>query len=561
MDEGKRLSSENRTASETTVSAKKSRRKIGALAVIGIIAGVIVLGCMAICTVAALRQTVYPNITVLGVDMSGLTVKEAKEKWKKEKKSCCEEKKIALVTEDSRELSARSLFALGASVTEDEAVRAAYAVGREGNFLTNGYAFVRSWFTPATVYPQISLDESVLKEAVTDIVATVGNTVVEGKYELLPEGSQGAGLYLTKPKAGQRIDGEKLIMSLTGALKDGQDAVVCQFEDVDPEQLDIEAIYRELQGKKVEARYDKKSNSVIPSRVGVTFDIKKVQEQVEQADGGEEILAAADVVFPTVTTELMEQGLFRDVLGTYTTKVTGTSSRIHNVYLAAQQINGHIYNPGEEFWYNATVGERTEARGFGPAPAYAGGKTIDSIGGGICQVSSTLYYAALLADMKIVLRYCHQFVPGYITWGCDATVSWGGCDFAFRNSSDYPIQIVTEWADNNLTVTILGTKTDDTYVEMSNAVISSTPWETVYEVNDEMEPGSEPVEIQTPYTGYFVKTYRNIYAGDGTLLRSTFEASSDYEKRDRIYEVDRETYEKMFGQSEQAAEQTAEKTE
>ena len=531
---------------EATRLEKRQHKKLPVLAVLGIVAGAVVLCCGAICTVAALRQTVYPNTTVLGVDMSGLTVEEAADKWEKESAKSCEATKIVLITEDSRELTACSLAELGVSVSAEEASRAAYAAGRQGNFLTNGYFFVRSWFTPAAAYPRVSVDQTVLKEAAGAIVATVENTAVEGKYELLPEGAQGAGLYLTRPKAGQRIDGAKLLSGLDSALKGGQDAVVCHFETVTPEPLDIDAIYRELQGEKAEARYDRKTENITPSRVGVTFDVETVKAQLSTAREGETVLADAEVVFPTVTTEMLEEGLFRDVLGTYTTKVTGTSSRIHNVYLAAQQINGHIYNPGEEFWYNATVGQRTEARGFGPAPAYSGGKTIDSIGGGICQVSSTLYYAALLANMKIVMRYCHQFVPGYITWGCDATVSWGGCDFAFRNNSDYPIQIVTDWKDNELTVTILGTKVDDTYVEMTNAVLSSTPWQTVYEVNDELPPGSAPVEVQTPYTGYLVKTYRNVYAGDGTLISSTFEASSDYEKRDRVYQVDRQTYNQMM---------------
>ncbi len=127
-------------------------------------------------------------------------------------------------------------------------------------------------------------------------------------------------------------------------------------------------------------------------------------------------------------------------------------------------------------------------------------------------------------------------------------MSWGGCDYAFRNNTDYPIKIVTEWSeDNELTVSILGTKMDDTYVEMTNAVLSSTSWDTRYVINHEMEPYSKPVEVQTPYTGYYVKAYRNVYAGDGTLLSSTLESTSDYESRDRIYEVDPYTYEDMFG--------------
>lgn len=555
MEEGKRLPLENCTM-EPTLTAQRKTKKWSAWAVIGIVVGALALCCAGICAAAALWNTVYPNTTLLGVEVGGLTAEEVAQVWEEQGETVCQETQLALTTEDGRELRTVSLSELGAWVTPEEASRAAYAAGRDRDFVTNAYRFVRSWFVPSAIQPRLTVDQAVLKGTVDQLVTTVENTIVEGKYELRNDGEQEPGLYLTKPRTGQRLNGETLLAGLTNALQSGQDAVACNFETVSPVQLDIDAIYQELQGQKVEARYDKRSDTVTPSRIGVTFDTEVVKEQLRAAQDGATILASAEVVFPTVTTEMMEQGLFRDVLGTYTTKVTGTASRIHNVYLAAQIINGHIYNPGEEFWYNATVGQRTEARGFGPAPAYAGGKTVDSIGGGICQVSSTLYHAALLANMKIVMRYCHQFVPGYITWGCDATVSWGGCDFAFRNNSDYPIQIVTDWEDNNLTVTILGTKTDDTYVEMVNAVLSSTPWETVYEVNEEMEPGSEPVEVQTPYTGYFVKTWRNIYAADGTLLSSTFEAASDYEKRDRVYQVDRQTYEQMVSAAEQAAETT-----
>ena len=552
MENENKLPLEDRMMPETTLPEKRDRKKISAPAIIGIVAGALVLCCGLICMAAALRKTVYPHTTLLGVDMSGLTAEEAAKKWEKEEKTAYDSNRIALVDETGRELTTVSLAELGADVSEKEAARAAYAVGREGNFFRNGYSLVRSWFETVQAQPELTIRQTVFTEKVTELVDTVGNTVVEGKFEILSEGNKAAGLYLTKPKAGQRIETNALRSSLESAVKGGQDAVECQFETVTPAPLDIDAIYRELQGTKAEARYVKSSGKIIPSRVGVTFDVKKVKEQLGKAKDGETVLADAQVAFPTVTTEMLEKGLFRDVLGSYTTKVSGTSVRIHNVYLAAQKINGKIYNPGETFYYNATVGERTEAGGFGAAPAYVGGKTVDSVGGGICQVSSTLYYATLLANLQIVTRYCHQFAPGYITWGCDATVSWGFPDFAFRNNTAYPIQIVTEWEDNQLTVTILGTKVDDTYVEITNAVLSSTPWETVYEVNEEMEPGSEPVEVQTPYTGYLVKTYRNVYAGDGTLISSTFEATSDYEKRDRIYEVDRQTYEEMFGGKETA---------
>jgi len=227
--------------------------------------------------------------------------------------------------------------------------------------------------------------------------------------------------------------------------------------------------------------------------------------------------------------------MFRDVLGTYTTKCAGPWGRHQNIKLAAAAINGRIYNPGEEFWYNSAVGQRTAARGYQEAGVYEGGRTTTGIGGGICQVSSTLYYAVLLSDLDIVLRYCHMFNPGYMPMGCDATVSWGGPDFAFRNSRDYPIKIVTSYNDNTneVTCTILGTKVDDHYVVMTNAVLGVTDYQTVYQESPDVAPGEEVID-QYGHTGYYVRTWRNIYDGDGNLLSSRVEADSHYDVGNKI---------------------------
>ena len=250
---------------------------------------------------------------------------------------------------------------------------------------------------------------------------------------------------------------------------------------------------------------------------------------------GAEFLADAQVEFPTVSTEELQECMFRDVLGTFTTKCAGPWGRHQNIKLASAAINGKIYNPGEEFWYNSTVGQRTAARGYQEAGVYEAGRTTTGIGGGICQVSSTLYYAVLLSDLDIVLRYCHMFNPGYMPIGCDATVSWGGPDFAFRNSRDYPIKIVTSYNDdtNELTCTILGTKVDDHYVVMTNAVLASYDYQTVYQESPDVAPGEEVID-QYGHTGYHVRTWRNIYDGDGNLLSSRVEADSHYDVGNKI---------------------------
>ena len=190
-------------------------------------------------------------------------------------------------------------------------------------------------------------------------------------------------------------------------------------------------------------------------------------------------------------------------------------------------------NSGDVFSYNDVVGQRTAARGYQAAPAYVQGETVDEIGGGICQTSSTLYLACLRSNLEITERYAHRYVPAYITAGMDATVSWGGPDYKFTNNSLYPIKIVTIYENNYLTVRILGTNVDGTSVKMTNEHLSTTPYETVYEDDPTLAPGTEKVKT-TPYTGYKYRTYRNVYDANGKLISSTYEATSDYKSRNKV---------------------------
>ena len=205
--------------------------------------------------------------------------------------------------------------------------------------------------------------------------------------------------------------------------------------------------------------------------------------------------------------------LFADVLGEYTTNYSFSDpNRANNVELAADKINGLVLMPGEEFSYNDVVEERTEAAGFKPAGAYSGGAVVSEVGGGICQVSSTVYCAALYANLRITARDCHHFLVGYVPAGLDATVSWGGPEFKFVNNREYPIKIVVKHSpDMKLTVEILGTDVDGSYVEMTYGS---------YQCYDETYPDVA--------VGVAANTYRNVYAADGSLISQTKEAYSYY---------------------------------
>lgn len=519
----------------------KNEKKNRTGLVIGIVAAVLVLAYAGLCAAA---QTLYahaafPGTSVLGLDVSRLSAQQAEQLWTEQGEALLQKTAVTL-TRDGADIASVSLSDLGVTVLPTYVSRAAGCDvqdrgwgGTVESFLRGGWRFAASLFAAEDVTPQLDVDPEKLTAACDHIADTVGCTLVDGSYRL----AEGEGLYITKPADGEKLDAAALESALRQQL-DSRDLspVACTYTQRAAQPLDIQALHDEISGTMAAAICDKSTGKPTQSRVGVQFDVAAVQAQLDAAAPGAEFLADAQVQFPPAATEELEQAMFRDVIGTCTTTCAGPWGRRQNIKLASAAINGRIYNPGEEFWYNATVGQRTEARGFQPAAAYSGGKTVTSIGGGICQVSSTLYYATLMADLKIVLRYAHMFDPGYMpVTGCDATVSWGGPDFAFRNSTDYPIKITTSYNDetNQLTITLLGTKTDDHYVEMTNQFLSYSERKTVYQESESIAPGTTEVE-QYGHNGYAVQTYRNVYAGDGTLLRSTKEAYSDYDRADKI---------------------------
>ena len=515
---------------------KKKKRKRAAGIVSLSLAAALVTAAAAICTAATVNDTIFSGTSVLGVDMSGMTEAQAQKTW--DDADACGGNTVALhwLTTDAdgaeaeEELSQVTLKEMGASVTGKAAARAAWELCHGGNVFENGWALVRSWFRSTDVVPEFTVDTDALAQRSAALAEELNCTVVNGAWRLAEDG-----LYLTKPMDGRKMNAGALARDFAAHL-DSRDLspVVCEFDAFQARQLDIPALYEELKGGVVDSRYDRETGKPSPSHIGVAFDVEAVQQELDQAPEGREFLTSAQVEFPRVSQEFLEEGMFRDVLGTCTTYVSGTWARRTNVRLAAEKVNGCIYNPGEEFWYNATVGQRTEARGFQAAPAYYQGHTIDEVGGGICQVSSTLYYATLLSDLKIVQRWEHQFAPAYITFGCDATVSWNGPDYAFRNNTDYPIKIVTSYSDdNNLTCTIYGTKTDEGYVKMESYTRSVKGWDTVYQSSFDVPPG-EQIVSETPYTGYLVETYRCHYDKDDNLIDRVYEAKSDYYKRDKV---------------------------
>ena len=230
-----------------------------------------------------------------------------------------------------------------------------------------------------------------------------------------------------------------------------------------PKPIDIEKIYNEIRKDPVDAYYTKEPFTVYPSENGIDFNISiEEAKSIISSEQKEEYTIPLKILSPNVTTNMIGTEAFPDLLSTYSTKyAVSNRNRTTNLILAANKINGTVIMPGETFSYNKVVGARTISAGYKEAPIYVQGKVVDGIGGGICQITTTLYNAVLYANLEIVQRTNHQFIPSYAPASRDATVVYGAIDFQFKNNRDYPIKLVCSVANGTANFQIFGLKQDD----------------------------------------------------------------------------------------------------
>ena len=502
---------------------------------------------LGLCAYAASLDVFFPNTTINGVDVAGMTVQQAGE----ELGSTLPQRTMSFylpltdksgdgVTApegetlyDPEPAATVSCESLGITQDLDYTAYAQSVYDRsqgQSGFFQGGWSFLAHLFhSQGAKGVYLEPDETVFRQKLSELAQTFSRPAQDTSYEVGQDS-----LTVTRELDGLAVTEADLEQPIREALSSEADGAVYVDAAILPAQaLSAQDIHDAVAGSMKNAGYDAATDSITPEQAGAEFDVAEAQALLDAASPGETVEIPADIQQPHVTAAELKDVLFRDVLGQCRTHVSGTSARINNVKLSAAACNGVVLNTGDVFSYNATTGQRTTAKGYQAAPAYVGGETVDEVGGGVCQTSSTIYYACLRANLEITERYAHRYVPAYIDWGMDATVSWGGPDYKFTNNTDYPIKIVATYSGGYLTVKILGTNVDGTYVKMTNEVLSKTDWETVYKDDETLPAGTEKVTT-TPYTGYKVKSYRNVYSADGKLISSTYEATSDYKVRNKV---------------------------
>ncbi len=469
-------------------------------------------------------------LTLAPVDVSGLSEADAAALLEDNFHQCYDNQTMTVTANGGT-----YTVSVGNALSLDTAALAEQAIApSRAPFFRRGLSRLKSVFARTNVpaLPVVGSEEQ-LRANIQDSGLMDIDTTVQTTYKV--EDKQ---LVLVKGKTGHSVDQDGLVQQISAAVEAGDYHTVIESAMLTGQvnSMDWEKVQKKVcktpKNATLKLSDNRRDYDIVEAVTGVSFDVDAAQKALEAAPEGGTVKQALKYKAPKITTKKLKKNLFTDKLGTYTTKVSGTWNRISNVRLAAEKCNGIILCNGDSFSYNKTLGERTAANGFKTAGAYLNGTTVQEYGGGICQISSTLYSATLNANLQIDERHNHTFASSYIGLGMDATVSWGGPDFQFTNDKDYPIKIEASYWNGYATVNIWGTKTDKLTVEITSDTQEVIPFKTIYQNDSSLYVGETRV-AQRGSDGYKVQTYRKIY-DDGKKVSSNKEAYSVYKPHDQI---------------------------
>ncbi len=288
----------------------------------------------------------------------------------------------------------------------------------------------------------------------------------------------------------------------------------------------------------------------LPEQNGSMPDREALQSAVYALDPTKEAEPIV-VPFTTIPAEQTMEELMRSntLLATYTTSFQGKKldrkNRVHNILLAAQKINGIVVAPGETFSMNETIGDRTKANGYLPAGAITNGMSVTEYGGGVCQVSTTLFNAVLMADLEVVERYHHSWPMEYAPVGRDATIATGQKDFRFLNSSSEPMTIFA-WVDESertVSVSLYGKHSEEfDHIEIVSEQLKRLPSKQGERILDASLPAGTIQIERKSRRGRLSVTYQDFYDAEGTLIKRVTAFEDTYPSIGEIAYVSSDIY-------------------
>lgn len=524
--------SEQKSASNKTNNIKKATKKINIeKTTLIIISVIIVIAIMIFSIIFAIlninNSNIINGIKIEGIDVSGLTREEAKTKIEavyNDKK----QKDITLKYKDFETTLSQEILETNYDI--EKAVSQAMATGKSGNIITNNYNILFALIGKKNIKINMTINEEQTEKAIEDIQTNLPETIEEPDYYI-----EENKLIITPGKEGLKISTENLINKIKRNLKSrttNEEYIEIPVEKAWPNKIDLEQIHSEICKEVQDAYLTRDPITIHPEVEGIDFDIEEAKKILEETKEKYEI--PLKITKPSVTTIDLGSEAFPNKLSTYTTRYDGgDENRSTNLEIACEKINDKIILPGETFSYNKTLGARTTAAGYKTAKVYENGAVVDGIGGGICQISSTLYNAVLKANLEIVERRNHQFITSYVPEGRDATVAYGVTDFKFKNSRKYAIKIKATASNGVAKIDIYGIKEDTEYqITFDTKTISTIPFTTKYTDDSTLPVGTEEIK-QKGANGSVTETYI-IKSLNGQVVSNTLLSKDTYSAMPRI---------------------------
>lgn len=517
-----------KTKKENNNNKPKSKKKY---IMLGIMIGIFVIVGILLSTIFALlninNEKIISGVSISGVDVSGLSKEEAKgtiESLYSVKK----EKEIDLKYEDYESTLNPTLMEVNYDI--DKAIEEAYQIGRKENIFLSNYDILFTLIGKKNINVDMSFNEEVTKQTINDISVNLPGVVVDSNYSIEEDE-----LIITKGKAGIVIETDKLIEQVKERLNEvnsNENLIEIPVIQKEPEAIDIDKIHQEVYKEAKDAYYTKDPFVVYPEVEGIDFDVEAARELLKEDK--EEYVIKLTITKPKVTLDQIGSEAFPDQLATFTTRYDVSDvDRSTNLQIACQKINGKVILAGETFSYNQTLGPRTVAAGYKNGKIYSGGEVVDGIGGGICQISSTLYNTVLMANLQIVERRNHQFVTSYVPAGRDATVVYGVTDFKFKNTRQYPVRMIASAKNGIATVSLYGIKEENEYTFSFNTkTIATIPYTTQYQEDASLTAGKEVIK-QKGTNGLTTETYITKML-NGKVVSTTLLSRDTYSAMTRI---------------------------
>ena len=522
----------NEKQENITIDTHRKKNKIGLI--IGIIILVLIFLLLILSTIFALINSksnkIVKGIYIENVDMSDITEEEAKniltELAEKTKKNEILFKYKEIETPITYE-------ALEVNFDIDSAIKDAYSLGRKGNIFQNNFDILKTWINGKSIKLNFSFDENVIKQVCENINNTSADSIVEPSYYV-----ENDKLIITSGKKGIKVKEDELMQTVKDSIKLNSDSSILidvQVSEEEPSAIDLEKIRSEIYKEVKDAYYTTNPFTIYPEVNGVDFDIENAKTIISEPKEQYEIpliITKAEKTVQEIGTEA-----FPDLLATFSTKYNaGDTNRTTNLKLSAGKINGTVLLPGDEFSYNKIVGERTIQAGYKMAATFSGGKVVDGLGGGICQISSTLYDAVVMANLDVTVRRNHQFVTSYLPGGKDATVVWGSQDFKFVNSRKYPVRITATVSGGVATVQVWGVKEEVEYdITIETKKTATIPYTTQYVKDSTLPKGTQKV-VQNGNNGSKYEAYK-VMRLNGEVVSRTLLSKDTYNAKNKIVKI------------------------